>query len=375
MTYSIQKVKASIVNNLVNLPGWRTKRKIIVIESDDWGSIRMPSKEVYSKFILRGFDIAGSAYNRIDTLESNEDLNRLFDVLHSNQSTKRSSPVITANCVVGNPDFQKIRQSDFKNYYFEPVTETLKRYPNREHVESLWKKGHSAGIFHPQFHSREHVNVVRWLEALQKRTPEILFTFDSGTTFSGDGDYNFMEVLDYNTPDDLLKMKESLTEGLNLFEKIFGYRSRSFIPPCYTWDSNVEEILKIEGVMYIQGIITQLVPTGSFGNYNRKIHFLGKKNKFGQYFLIRNAFFEPSLTRSSDPVGDCLRRINIAFRWNKPAIIGSHRINFIGSLDEKNRKNSLKLFDNLLKRIFELWPEVEFMTSDQLGDLIFESDH
>ncbi|NTW32234.1 MAG: hypothetical protein HGB12_06370 [Bacteroidetes bacterium] len=31
-----------------NIPGWRTDRKILVIESDDWGSIRMPSKETYS---------------------------------------------------------------------------------------------------------------------------------------------------------------------------------------------------------------------------------------------------------------------------------------------------------------------------------------
>jgi len=373
MSNTVSGLKAAISQNFVNIPGWRAKRKILVIESDDWGSIRMPSKEVYLKFVARGLDISGSDYNRLDTLESNQDISMLYEVLGSVKDSAGKHPVITANFVVGNPDFQKIRQSDFTEYYYELVTETLKRYPERDKVESLWLQGYSAGIFHPQFHGREHVNVVRWMDALRARTPEIMFTFNNETTFSGNGDYNFMEVLDYNTPDDLLKMKESLAEGLRLFEKIFGFRSKSFIPPCYTWNSDVEETLYENGVKYIQGLVIQSIPTGSFGNYTKKYHFLGNRNHFGQYFLIRNAFFEPSLSKFSDPVGECLKRINIAFRWWKPAVISAHRINFIGALDGKNRRDNLKLLDDLLKRIIKRWPDVEFMTSDQLGDLIAES--
>lgn len=39
----LNKVKRYIQN----LPGKSTKRKLVVIESDDWGSIRMPDKETY----------------------------------------------------------------------------------------------------------------------------------------------------------------------------------------------------------------------------------------------------------------------------------------------------------------------------------------
>jgi hypothetical protein len=276
--------------------------------------------------------------------------------------------------IVGNPDFHKIRQSDFNEYFYEPATETLKRYPYRDMVERIWKQGCSEKIFHPQFHGREHVNIIRWMEALRKRTSRIMCTFDNETTFSGDGDYNFMEVLDYNTPGDLSIMKTSIVEGLYLFEKIFGFSSRSFIPPCYTWSNGIEETLNENGVKYIQGILFQKVPTGSFGSYKKKIHFIGSRNIFGQYFLIRNAFFEPSLSKVTDPVGECLQRIGIAFRWHKPVIISTHRINFVGSLDEKNRRDNLKSFNELLKRIIKLWPDVEFMTSDQLGALIAESN-
>jgi hypothetical protein len=366
----VSKIRSALSQDLINFPGRRTERKILVIESDDWGSIRMPSREVYLKFISKGFDISGSDFNRIDTLESNEDLTMLYEILHSYKDSLGNPPVITANCVVGNPDFNKIRQSDFTNYYFEPVTETLKRYPQRDKVETLWKQGDSDGIFHPQFHGREHVNVVRWMNALRERTPEIMFTFDNETTFSGNRDYNFMEVLDYNTRDDLEKMKESLKEGLDIFEKIFGFRSKSFIPPCHIWSSEIEETLHASGVRYIQGLVVQSVPTGSFGNYRKKYHFLGNRNPYGQYYLIRNCFFEPSLIKSYDPVGECLNHINIAFRWKKPAVIRAHRINFMGALDENNRRNNLNLFDELLKRIIKNWQDVEFMTSDQLGDLV-----
>jgi hypothetical protein len=237
-------------------------------------------------------------------------------------------------------------------------------------VENLWKQGAIQGIFHPQFHGREHVNVARWMAALQKRTPEIMLTFDNQTTLSGNGDYNFMEVLDFNSIADLRKMGESLTEGLTIFEKIFGFRSKSFIPPCYTWDSEIENVLHSNGVKYIQGLIVQFLPTGTFGNYRKKYHFLGSRNSLGMYFLTRNCFFEPSLLKTTDPVGLCLKRISVAFRWQKPAVICAHRINFIGSLDEKNRTKNLLLFSDLLKHVIKLWPDVTFMTSDQLGELI-----
>lgn len=370
MIESSLKIKDALSRNLVNIFGWRTSRRIIVIESDDWGSIRMPSPEVYSKFIEKGLNLSGTSYNRIDSLESNDDLHRLFEVLLSFKDFNNKSPVITANIVVGNPDFDKIREADFREYFYEPVTTTLSRYNNCDKVETLWKEGDSEGVFHPQFHGREHVNITRWMKALKVKDPDIMYTFDHRTTFSGDGDYNFMEVLDYNEPEDLSIMKESLIEGLDLFEEIFGYKSKSYIPPCYVWGSEIEKTLYEKEVRYIQGLIIQFIPKGSFGNYSRKIHFMGSKNSLGIHFLVRNCFFEPTLSRKGDPVGECLMRIEAAFRWNKPAIICSHRINFIGSLDERNRSDNLLLLRNLLNEIIKKWPDVEFMTSDQLGDMI-----
>jgi len=62
--------------------------------------------------------------------------------------------------------------------------------------------------------------------------------------------------------------------------------------------------------------------------------------------------------------------IENAFKWKKPAVISSHRLNYIGGLNEKNRVSGLKDLNRLLSEIQKRWPDVEFMTSSQLGDLI-----
>jgi hypothetical protein len=363
-------LKGNLLKYAKNFGGWTTRRKILVFDSDDWGSIRMPSKEVLDLFVSQGFIDRHSVYNSLDSLESNDDLTQLFDVLSSYHDAHGHPAVMTANLVVGNPDFSRIRQSGFSEYHAEPVTETLKRYSYRDQVEKLWKEGLASGVFIPQFHGREHVNVIRWMKALKERSNDIMLTFDHETTFSGKGDYNFMEVLDFNTREDLYSMIASLKEGLRQFDSIFGYQARSFVPPCYVWTKEIEEAVAEQGIRYISGISFQLLPTGKFGNYKRTYHFQGQKNRNGQSYLIRNAFFEPSLIKNADPVEECLNHIRIAFNCQKPAIVSCHRINFIGSLNEANRTVNLSLLGQLLKKVTENWPDIEFMSSDQLGDLM-----
>jgi len=54
----------------------------------------------------------------------------------------------------------------------------------------------------------------------------------------------------------------------------------------------------------------------------------------------------------------------------KPALISSHRLNYIGYIDENNRKKNLRQLKTLLSEVIKRWPDVEFLTSDQLGETI-----
>ena len=365
----IKNILASVLRNVNNVPGWSTKRKIVVIESDDWGSIRLPSKDVYQKFIKRGFNVENSQYNRYDALESNDDVVSLFEVLRKHKDSLGHAPCVTANTIVANPDFDRIEKSGYQQYHYEHFTETLKRYPQHNRVFELYQEGLKAGLFKPQFHGREHVQANRWLAALRKADENMVFAFSCGTTYSGKGDYNFMESFDWDSPQEVISQQDILRDGLQLFHKTFGYASTSFIAPCYTWDSRLEPTLVAEGVKYMQGGMNQYIPKGGFENYEKKKYRMGEESN-GLTYLTRNCFFEPSLVSKPDWIDYTLASVRDAFRWNKPAIICAHRINFIGFIDESNRTRNLKMLNELLRRILMTWPDVEFMSSDQLGELM-----
>ncbi|MES2847937.1 MAG: hypothetical protein V4685_02690, partial [Bacteroidota bacterium] len=330
----------------------------------------------YNYFLKNNLPVNECPYNSNDALESNEDMERLYEMLSSVSDKNGNPALLTANNIVANPDFEKIKDAGYLQYYYEPFTETYKRYPNHDRVMQLYEEGIAKKMLVPQFHGREHVNVARWLKALQANDKAAHLAFEQNM-FSVHAERNpkvvneWMDALDADSEEELKTKPGIVEDGLQLFRKIWGFNSASFIAPCYIWDATLEPALATNGVQYLQGMVIQLEPVTEPGyQYKRKYHFQGQQNKLGQHYLVRNAFFEPSTNPNFDWMSDCLHRIEVAFRWKKPAIISTHRLNFMGSLRPENRDNNLALFSKLLQQITQRWPEVEFMSSAQLGDLI-----
>lgn len=347
--------------------GWKTNRKILVIESDDWGGIRMPNRETYERCLKYGLRVNNSPYNKYDTLASKIDFEHLYSILIQHKDMNGNHPIITANTIVANPDFEKIEKSDFTNYYYESFTDTIKKYPNAS-FES-WVEGIENKLFYPQLHGREHLNIARWLKYLQKPSKELLFAFDNrlfgiGPTISNEGNPSFVQAFDETHYLESEPLSKILTEACELFESIFNYRSQSFIATNYIWNEEVEKYLVQLGVKYLQTDGVQRT------NYGNKYHYLGKKNTYNQFYMVRNVIYEPSSNDNYDWNGNALRQIKEAFNLGKPAVVCMHRVNFIGSIFEENRTKNLKLFDELLKEITTRWPDVEFMHSADLGKLM-----
>jgi len=366
----------TIIQSLFNIPGWRTNRKIVVIESDDWGSIRMPSKNTYEILQNRGYNPSKDPYLKYDSLASEDDLEALFNVLLSVKDKNQNSARITANCVVANPDFDKIFGSNFEEYHFELFTETLKKYTDHQKSFKLWTQGIESKLFHPQFHGREHLNIYQWMKGLKSGDKILREAFNhhmiSISSVKSEMRFGYMESLDFYSLPEKVEKNDIINEGLIIFRNLFGYRSTSFIANCYVWFNQIEKVLKENGVEYIQSNRFQLEPTLKNRGHRlmKKFHYTGQKNKYNQIYLVRNIHFEPSQRIYKDDVGECLKRINIAFKLRKPAIISSHRLNFIGSIDPENSKRNLLLLKELLTQIKKLWPDVEFLSSDELGRLI-----
>lgn len=333
----------------------------------------MPSAEVYRNLLSTGLRVDLCPYNRFDSLESEEDLQELKKVLLRFTDKAGKHPVFTMNTLVANPDFGRIEAANFNEYYFEPFPETFKKYPFHKNSKDILKQGLGEGVFFPQFHGREHLNVNRWMKMLREGSEETLLTFRNNlfgisTNITREKRKSYMAALDLQSIEELDYHRKLLKEGLDLFEEIFGFRSASFVAPNYTWHSSLENLLFSEGIRYLQGSGYQIQPEG--GKSRNLRHKLGETNESGQIYLTRNCSFEPSLNSKKDCIGSALSEISAAFFWNKPAVISTHRLNFIGSVDQSNRERNLTALGSLLQSILTKWPSVEFMTTTQIGSLI-----
>jgi len=373
-----RKYKKYIIKNLSNIPGWSSQKKIVVFESDDWGSLRMPSSSVFKKLENAGLDLRSAdaeRFNINDNLASSNDLESLFEVLSGVKDVNGNFAVFTPVTIVANPDFQKIKDSDYMEYFYEPFTKTLKRFNGCENAFNLWIEGVDKRLFVPQMHGREHLNVFTWLKSLRKGDVKTLAAFEEGVWgFVPDSypEVDYQAAFLLSDPVELTYHKGIIEKGLKLFKDIFGYSADYFVPPNGRFNNSLNKVLIDNGIK-IRSVSKQQVETLDNGKQRKGFHYLGQWDKNGIRYITRNCLFEPSQV-GRDWVNSCLYDIQVAFRWNKPAIVSTHRVNFIGSLNPKNKDIGLRNLSDLLKAILKKWPDVEFMTTAELGALM-NTDH
>jgi hypothetical protein len=368
--------KEILAKNYINARGWRTKRKLLLIESDDWGAIRMPSRNVYDYLLSKNIAVDQSYFDKNDSLESAEDLEQLYEVLAGFRDINGKPAVITAFSVVANPDFEKIEADKRQQYHYELITETYKRNPHTEKSFALFREGAEKRLLYPQFHGREHLHTKRWIEAINSESikEQLAFEFRAFISAKLETDelqypLGYMAAFDWSKKDETELQKEIIADGLNQFHNLFGFHSLSFVASQSIWSDDINPTLAENGVRMQVG--QQLYPQGD--NKTRLINKVwGTKNSAGQIHWRRNCTFEPSRNQDYDWVNRCLQEIEIAFRWGKPAVINSHRVNFIGSIFPENREKSLRKLKTLLKEVQKKWPVVEFVDTETLGKIMLE---
>lgn len=365
-------------NAYINIMGFHTNRKLVVLESDDWGSIRMPSKETFERLKSLGDNPDADGFLSNDCLESESDLEALYKVLGSVTDGAGKTPVLTANFAVANPNFDKINLEE-GIYEYEPFYETYKKYYGENRVLDIIKDGYSRGLFFPQLHCREHLNVGRWMRDIQQRKPDTVLAFENktmgvGASFCETNRFGYMDAFNTDCASDE-KLAEILEDSIKMFEEIFGYKSSTFVASCFVWNEQLEECLNRNGIRYIQSAPWQNKPIGTNGVYKLKrvLHYTGQRNKNGQLYSVRNCDFEPAYNQDPNAyVNSCIREISLAFKANKPVIISTHRFNYIGSINPQNREDNLKGLKLLLDSIVEQYPDVEFVTSEELFNIMVQ---
>ena len=372
-------VKGILETNIKNIIGRKTNRKLVVIYADDYGSIRVRDKNAYERLLKAGIAVDKTRYG-YDTICTTEDLHKLFDVLTSVTDSNGHHACFTPFANIANPDFEKIRISGFREYYREPFTATMDRLGTAyAGAYDLWRQGIAEGIFIPEYHGTEHINVRRFMSALQNGHKSTMLAFENESVCVPHlpGEYpisNNTAVFDIEHTSDNDQLKEDIRTGLNMFEQFIGYRSCQFTPGAGVYSPLLHKTLSENGIKSIHVNRWRAYPLGD-GVYSKKFLYTGKKNEVGQYFIVRNCPFEPFLddkSRNNNVVAICLENIAAAFRWNAPALISTHRVNFAGSIEPSHRDESLKQLSALLHDIVKRWPDAEFVSGRDMANYLFQ---
>ncbi len=365
-------VKKKLSLTLKNLPGWRTKRKLVVFSVDDFGNIRVASKKARENLIKAGVRMDENRFDQYDALENAEDLNYLFETLTSARDSNNNPAVFTAFALPANIDFARMEDEGYHTYYYETLPQTLNRLPGYEGTWAMWQEGMEKKLIVPQFHGREHVNINWLMSYLKESNPHVLACMHehslAGLNFSHYPTTSYVSAFSFYHFDENIALAQIASDGLKIFDQVFGFKPVCFNAPGSPAHTVLEKTLAEGGVRYIDTSIVKKEHQGR-GKYKYKVNPLGSVNKYGQHYLIRNCVFEPLLHQSVS-VDRTLAEIDNAFLMGKPAIISSHRVNFCGHVNPKNRETGIGALKKLLKKIIHRWPNVEFMAANELGDII-----
>jgi len=378
------RLKKQLKLNAKNLIGWRTNRKAVVISVDDYGNVRLDSKKARDNLDKAGINVKSpfKGLDLYDSLETRNDLEVLYHTLTSVEDKNGRHAIFTPFAIPCNINFEKVEESGFRDYYYELLPETYNKLTDLQPIAyrgawDLWQKGIEMGIMAPQFHGREHLNLRIFKKLLNKRSDNFLTILKNRSFARIDTDIH--KTISVSAAFDFWELKENkafeevITDGLKAFEKVFGYRPNHFNPPGGREHPIIHEYLKNNGIKYIDTPLIKKEHHGK-GKYKTKINYTGRRNKHSQLYLVRNVVFEPTRGNGKDGVQHAMKQVEAAFRWNRPAIISSHRVNYCGHIDEENRNKGITALRELLKNIVKRWPDVEFMSANELGDLIIEQD-
>jgi len=319
----------------VNLD-WR-RLKAVVLESDDWGLCAW-SPDEQARLVLSDTPAfrtpAGARYGG-STLESAADVRAITDLLLEFRGGDALPPVLQANTVLASPDYVGLDPPLFPADHMPLID--FPQTPSRWARPGLWGevvRAREAGVWWPELHGLHHLPENAWLSALRRAEADARRAHEQQSpvceAVEASGEYDASEPIETR--------RRNLELAVEKFRVLFGRAPTSFCPPDYRWDESSDADAERLGLTTFQGKAER---AGAALPRLRRV--LGRYPwpdfEGTRFHLPPRIAFEPSAGERASRVGvDAARRAaRTAWGRSQPAVISTHRVNYVHLDDDRAR--------------------------------------
>lgn len=313
---------------------------VVIFESDDWGA---------------------------GPLDQTKALKNLNEILARFKDEMGRAPVATLGVILATADTRRIRDAGGAEYFSANLSEPVYA-PLREVME----EGVRQGVFAMHLHGMEHYWPQTLMQAAVKDASVRNWLQSDGIP----GTESLPSALQARWTDASVLPSRALesealhaavTEEASLFGACFNLRPRVAVATTFVWTEEVEaawakagiDVIITPGVRY-----TCRDATGKPGGVDKRM-VNGELSKSGQIYLVRDVYFEPMLGHKPERlVSETKERAHLG----RPCLVEMHRFNFIGAAEKRDA--SLRVLEAALEQLRRTFPEIRFMTSQELAEAI-----
>jgi len=307
---------------------------ILIIESDDWGA---------------------------GPLEQADALRRISTMLQNTRDRNGRPALMTLGVILEVPDGPRIAASDCSEYHALPLSA-----PRFDEVRTAIHEGASAGVFVAQLHGQCHY----WPPALlaEARTDPAVRAWlvdpEPAATEALPPHLQSRWVDASSLPSRALNpetVREVVATEAACFKALFGRAPQTAVATTFVWNDTVEAAWAHAGIEVIitPGIrATCRDAAGQPGCEDARM-LTGERSGAGQMYLVRDAYFEPTLGHAPQRLVDGLVART---RQGRACLVETHRFNFLQSLEA-----SLSTLRTGLEAALDALPNLRFITPMELA--------
>lgn len=346
-------------------PDWRAFRTV-VFESDDWGACEYaPTKQIWSQTVA-ATPIEGLRPAQNAKLESVEEIVRLGELLEKYPDKNGGPAVITAFFCLANPDFEQIATTGI--YHDIAIDQGFPASWQKNSAMEAWRHAVQKGWFFPEFHSRlHHMNPGSWLRLL-KETSEL--GEEARKRFGQEIYYQNSHYPEYSgmMPE---AIQEWITPALATFRRLFATSPTAGVTSDATplteiiWAANGIKTFCLRNFS-IPGAAPLVYHTKPWNNQDASTPMGAWNPETDVVYLSRNVFFEPGFDPNYS-FEKITSDIEAVWARNEPAILSSHRLNFISWNDEFTSRGFEEM-ERLLAWLAQ-FGDVQFLSTAEVSSI------